>query len=95
MLDKLVELFRRLLDAPITPSYFLVGGCSPVATHQILEASRLATIVDAAPNPAYRPVQSTFRNTHTELPQRSLSKRLRVPPTGSAAIVSFGDAHPG
>jgi hypothetical protein len=30
----------------------LVGGSSPVATRQILEASRRATIVEAAPKPA-------------------------------------------
>jgi hypothetical protein len=48
----------------------LVGGSSPVATRQIFDATRRAAIVEAAPIPAYNPVQSAFRNMQFVMPAR-------------------------
>ena len=52
----------RLVDL-VESGHFFVGGSSPVASLQILDAVRRAAIVAAAPMPAYRPDQSSFRNT--------------------------------
>src|SRR5581483_1621539 len=63
-----VELVGRALDCLIRLRHFFVGGSSPVATRQILDASLRAAIVEAAPRPAYRPVQRALRSMRGSSP---------------------------
>ena len=61
-----IELVRGAVDRVvelIESGHFFVGGSSPVASLQMLDAVRRAANVAAAPMPAYRPLQSSFRNT--------------------------------
>jgi len=64
---KASETFGAAIDERIALHYFLVGGSSPVATRQMPEAARRATIVAAAPRPAYNPLHSTLRSTYRSL----------------------------
>jgi hypothetical protein len=47
-----LELVRSTLHEGIASGHFLTGGCSPVATRQMREATVRAPIVAAAPRPA-------------------------------------------
>jgi hypothetical protein len=47
-----LELVRSALHKSIAPGHFFAGGCSPVATRQMRDATVRAPIVAAAPRPA-------------------------------------------
>jgi hypothetical protein len=47
-----LQLLRAALHERIASGHFLTGGCSPVATRQIRDASVRAPMVAAAPSPA-------------------------------------------
>src|SRR5439155_26470801 len=71
---ELLQARGSALDEEIALSHRLVGGASPVAIRQIVEAARRAAIVAPAPRPAYRPVQSSFRSMPDCLPVADSAK---------------------